>query len=484
MASVRGKQVLGKEYIQMVFSSTVFLFLFLPVVLAVYYNPIVKNRGFRNIVLLLASLFFYGWGEPVFVFLMILSIIVNWALGLMVDTMRRKEKKGGMKAGMVLSVVYNLGLMFIFKYLTFVTKNISLLLHNDSVIVNIALPIGISFFTFQLMSYVFDVYYDTAKVQKNILYVGLYVSMFPQLIAGPIVRYETVADEIENRVENRYDFAEGFGRFVIGLGKKILISNYVGKVADIAFAAEGGMSVAMAWLGAVAYTLQIYFDFSGYSDMAIGLGRMFGFHFLENFNFPYVSKSITEFWRRWHITLSTWFRDYVYIPLGGNRVSKGRNIWNIFVVWFLTGVWHGANWTFICWGLLYFVLLMFEKLTGFHKKNGWYMHIYTMFFVILGWVLFRADSITAAAGYMGNMFGIGATGLVDATFIDCIRNSAVVFAAAILFSFPVVKKVGALLDSRPAVKNVLASVCMVIVFAASLLICIKATYNPFIYLNF
>ena len=244
------------------------------------------------------------------------------------------------------------------------------------------------------------------------------------------------------------------------------------------------MSVAMAWLGAIAYTLQIYFDFSGYSDMAIGLGRMFGFHFLENFNFPYISKSITEFWRRWHITLSTWFRDYVYIPLGGNRVSKGRNIWNIFVVWFLTGVWHGANWTFIGWGLLYFVLLMFEKLTGFHKKNGWYMHVYTMFFVILGWVLFRADSITAAVRYMGNMFGIGATGLADATFVECIKNSAVVFAAAVLFSFPVVKKIGVLLENKPVVKNVLASVCMVLVFVVSLLICIKATYNPFIYLNF
>ncbi len=479
-----GWQALRKEYISMVFSSTVFLFLFLPVVIAVYYNPFVKARGFRNIVLLIASLFFYGWGEPVFVFLMILSIIVNWAFGLMVDSMRKKGSTNGMKAGMLLSVVYNLGLMFVFKYLTFVTKNIGYLFNNDSIVVNIALPIGISFFTFQLMSYVFDVYYDTANVQKNIMYVGLYVSMFPQLIAGPIVRYETVADEIENRVENKYDFAEGFGRFVVGLGKKILISNYVGKVADIAFATEGGMSVAMAWLGAIAYTLQIYFDFSGYSDMAIGLGRMFGFHFLENFNFPYISKSITEFWRRWHITLSTWFRDYVYIPLGGNRVSKGRNIWNIFVVWFLTGVWHGANWTFIGWGLLYFVLLMFEKLTGFHKKNGWYMHVYTMFFVILGWVLFRADSITAAVRYMGNMFGIGATGLADATFVECIKNSAVVFAAAVLFSFPVVKKVGVLLENKPVVKNVLASVCMVLVFVVSLLICIKATYNPFIYLNF
>ena len=468
----------------MVFSSTVFLFLFLPVVIAVYYNPFFKGRGFRNIVLLFVSLFFYGWGEPVFVFAMILSIIVNWAVGLWLDNKKNRGSRRGMKAAVAFSVVYNLGLMFIFKYLTFVTTNISYLINDDSIIVNIALPIGISFFTFQLMSYVFDVYYGTAKVQKNILYVGLYVSMFPQLIAGPIVRYETVADEIENRRENEKDFTEGFSRFVVGLGKKILISNYVGKVADIAFGTTGGMSVAMAWLGAVAYTLQIYFDFSGYSDMAIGLGRMFGFHFLENFNYPYISKSITEFWRRWHITLSTWFRDYVYIPLGGNRVSKARNILNIFVVWFLTGVWHGANWTFICWGLLYFLLLMFEKLTGFNKKQGWYMHIYTMFFVILGWVLFRADNLTAAWSYMGNMFGIGATGLVDSTFVDCIGNSAVVFAAALLLSFPVVGRVSTLLSGKPVVKNVVAAVCMVAVFVVSVLICIKATYNPFIYLNF
>ena len=468
----------------MVFSSTVFLFLFFPVVIAVYYNPFFKGRGFRNVVLLLASLFFYGWGEPVFVFAMMLSIIVNWAVGLWLDSMKSRGSRRGMKVAVVFSVVYNLGLMFVFKYLTFVTTNISYLIHNDSIVVNIALPIGISFFTFQLMSYVFDIYYGTAKVQRNILYVGLYVSMFPQLIAGPIVRYETVADEIENRRENEKDFAEGFARFVVGLGKKILISNYVGKVADIAFGTTGGMSVAMAWLGAVAYTLQIYFDFSGYSDMAIGLGRVFGFHFLENFNYPYISKSITEFWRRWHITLSTWFRDYVYIPLGGNRVSKARNIWNIFVVWFLTGVWHGANWTFICWGLLYFLLLMFEKLTGFYKKQGWYMHIYTMFFVILGWVLFRADNLTAAWNYMGNMFGVGAIGLVDSTFIDCISNSAVVFVAAVLFSFPVVGRIGALLSRKPVLKSAIACACMVAVFVVSVLICIKATYNPFIYLNF
>ena len=400
-----------------------------------------------------------------------------------------KEKiKKNKRWVLLLIILLDFGMLAIVKYTDFAIENINVLLGKFGAepfgLMNLGLPLGISFFTFQLMSYVFDVYYGTAKVQKNILYVGLYVSMFPQLIAGPIVRYETVADEIVNRVENRKDFAEGFGRFVVGLGKKILISNYVGKIADIAFATEGGMSVAMAWLGAIAYTLQIYFDFSGYSDMAIGLGRMFGFRFKENFAYPYTSLSIQEFWRRWHITLSTWFRDYVYIPLGGNRVSKGRHIWNIFVVWFLTGVWHGANWTFICWGLLYFVLLMFEKLTGFHKKNGWYMHIYTMFFVILGWVLFRADSITAAGQYIGNMFGAGATGFIDATFIDCVKNSAVIFAAAVIFSFPVVSKVGELLEKKPMFKNVLASVCMVVVFIASILICIKATYNPFIYLNF
>lgn len=469
----------------MVFSSTVFLFLFLPMVLAVYYNPFIKNRGFRNIVLLLASLFFYGWGEPVFVFVMLLSILVNWGFGLWLCSVQEKSGDRRRQKGIVaLSAVYNLGLMFVFKYLTFVTENISHLIRNDSVVIKIALPIGISFFTFQMMSYVFDIYYGNAKVQKNILYVGLYVSMFPQLIAGPIVRYETVAEEIEHRRENEKDFVEGFIRFVAGLGKKILISNYVGKVADIAFGTQGGLSVAMAWLGAVAYTLQIYFDFSGYSDMAIGLGRMFGFHFLENFNHPYVSKSITEFWRRWHITLSTWFRDYVYIPLGGNRVSKGRNIFNIFVVWFLTGVWHGANWTFILWGLLYFLLLLFEKLTGFHKRTGWYMHIYTMFFVILGWVLFRADNLRAAAVYLGNMFGIGATGLADATFTDCLANSAVVFAAALLLSLPVVSWVGTKLAKKRALRDVLVALSVAAVFAAAVLVCIKATYNPFIYLNF
>lgn len=465
----------------MVFSSTVFLFLFLPVVLALYYNPFIKKRGYRNVVLLLASLVFYGWGEPVFLFLMLLSIVLNWAFGLAID---KRDTHAGRKFWLVISVIFNVGLMFIFKYLTFVTKNIGALINDSSIVVEIALPIGISFFTFQIMSYVFDVYYGNAKVQKNLLYVGLYVSMFPQLIAGPIVRYETVAEEIDFRKENDKDFTEGFFRFVIGLGKKILISNYVGKVADIAFGMEGGLTVAMAWLGAIAYTLQIYFDFSGYSDMAIGLGRMFGFHFLENFNYPYISSTITEFWRRWHMTLQTWFRDYVYIPLGGNRVGPKRHIYNIFMVWLLTGIWHGANWTFIVWGLMYFVLLIFEKFTGIAKKKGWYMHIYTMFFVIIGWVIFRAESLTAALKYIGNMFGIGATGFADATVLEALTNAGAVFVAAIIFSMPVVSWLDKRVKLSKSVRDIVAAVAVMVVFVVSVLICIKATYNPFIYLNF
>lgn len=318
----------------MVFSSTVFLFLFLPLILIIYYNPIVKNRKFRNIFLLLVSLGFYAWGEPVFVFVMMLSIIINWFLALKID---KNEKK---KRYVILAILYNVGLLFVFKYLSFFANNMGLLFKVDKITLNIALPIGISFFTFQMLSYVLDVYFNKAKVQKNLLYVGLYVSLFPQLIAGPIVRYETIANEIETRQENTKDFCDGIYRFVYGLGKKVLISNYVGLVVDNIFVSMNitPISTATAWLGAIAYTLQIYFDFSGYSDMAIGLGKMFGFHFNENFNYPYMAKSITDFWRRWHISLSTWFRDYVYIPLGGNRVSNKRHIFNLFIVWLLTGM--------------------------------------------------------------------------------------------------------------------------------------------------
>ena len=313
----------------MVFSSTVFLFLFLPLTLCIYYNPWLKGRQFRNVFLLLSSLLFYAWGEPVFVCLMVLSIVVAYWVG---RHLRGARRKSWLAAG----VTFHVGLLFVFKYLTFVLGQLGLLVGNLESFA-IALPIGISFFTFQLLSYLFDVYYGKAEAQGNVLNLGLYIALFPQLIAGPIVRYEAIAIEIMNRRENLTDFSEGMLRFIYGLAKKVLIANYMGQLADTIFAMNGGVSVGTAWLGAVAYTLQIYFDFSGYSDMAIGLGRMFGFHFAENFNYPYIAKSATEFWRRWHISLGSWFRDYVYIPLGGNRCSKLRWVLNLFAVW------HGAN---------------------------------------------------------------------------------------------------------------------------------------------
>ncbi len=465
----------------MVFSSTVFLFLFLPLTILIYYNPIFKSRKFKNVFLLLVSLFFYAWGEPQFVFIMILSIIINWFLALKISKNNKNKK-----IYLVIAVIYNIGLLFIYKYLSFFVNNIGWLLKNDSITLNIALPIGISFFTFQMLSYVLDVYYGKAEVQKNILYVGLYISLFPQLIAGPIVRYQTVANEIENRKENFNEFCSGIYRFVYGLGKKVLISNYVGLITDNIYVnmTWGELSVATAWIGAIAYTLQIYFDFSGYSDMAIGLGRMFGFHFEENFNYPYIANSITNFWRRWHISLSTWFRDYVYIPLGGNRVSSKRHIFNLFVVWFLTGMWHGANWTFIIWGIYYFILLIIEKKTKIIEKMGVFSHIYTLFFVIIGWVIFRANDMSVLGRYLGYMFGIGANGMVDELAIDYIKMSGISILLGIVVSLPIGKFINEKVKINKNIKEIFEVIFMLIIFIMSILVCMRATYNPFIYFNF
>ena len=465
----------------MVFSSTIFLFIFLPATLLIYYNPIFTSRNFKNNFLLLASLIFYAWGEPLFVFLMILSIIVGWFAGLKIaksitPTQRRRH--------LILAVGFHVGILFIFKYLTFAASQFGLLLNQDFSFIKIALPIGISFFTFQLLSYLFDVYYRKAEAQESILRLGLYIALFPQLIAGPIVRYDNIKDQILNRAENLSSFSEGMLQFIYGLGKKLLVANYMAQIADNIFdAGSVEMSVATAWFGAVAYTLQIYFDFSGYSDMAIGLGKMFGFKFPENFNYPYISRSATEFWRRWHISLGTWFRDYVYIPLGGNRVSKQRWILNVFTVWALTGIWHGANWTFIFWGLYYFVLLIFEKFTGFADKIGRISHLYAITIVILSWVIFRSPNITFAAHYMEIMFGIGAAHLTDEVFFYYLWNSRVILFAAILLCmpiFPYVMKKLEYLNLRKTVEPVMAT-C---IFLLSLIAAISATYNPFIYFNF
>ena len=459
----------------MVFSSTTFLFLFLPVVLVVYYNPVFKSRGFRNGFLLLSSLLFYGWGEPVFVFLMILSIFITWLCGLLIG-------HGTGKKVLVAGTVYHVVILFIFKYLTFSAAQLGLLLNRDFSFIRISLPIGISFFTFQLMSYLFDIYYGKANRQKNPFYVGLYVSLFPQLIAGPIVRYEEVEQEIITRKESFADICAGMQRFIYGLGKKLLLSNYMAQIADNCFDFLPGLSVATAWLGAIAYALQIYFDFSGYSDMAIGLGRMFGFHFSENFNYPYMARSVTDFWRRWHMSLSTWFRDYVYIPLGGNRVSKRRWALNLFTVWLLTGIWHGANWTFILWGLAYYCLLILEKQTGFMEKLGRFSRPVTLVAVVLLWVVFRAADLGSAFSYLGTMFGIGAEGLLDRTFLSYVKNTATVLLLAMLGCGPWVKNLFEKLSQRGW--GWLEPIWVTAVFFLSVLQAVSSTYNPFIYFNF
>ena len=468
----------------MVFSTTTFLFLFLPAVLAVYYIPFVKKRRkLSNFILTAASILFYAWGEPVFVLIMLGSIVINWAFGLAVQKNLEKNKSKA-KLAVGLSVATDLAILFVFKYLTFILENFNLLFNKNINTLNIALPIGISFFTFQAMSYVIDVYRGKGEAQKNPLNVALYISFFPQLIAGPIVRYEAVADEIQSRRENIDDFCSGVYRFMLGLCKKVLIANNLATVADVAFG-NGELSVAMAWLGVLAYTLQIYFDFSGYSEMAIGMGRMFGFHFLENFDYPYSSRSITEFWRRWHMSLGTWFRDYVYFPLGGSRVkSKARLVFNLFVVWSLTGIWHGANWTFLLWGLLYFVLLTIEKLTGLSKKPNWFGHIYTLLFVMLGWVLFRANNLTEAFRYIGVMFGVGSSGLYDSDFLMYISNFKFYLIAGVLASFPILKKIKSCKWVNIKIYHIISAVCLTVMFIVSLSFMIKGSYNPFIYFNF
>lgn len=479
----------------MVFSSPLFLFFFLPAVLIVYYNPFFKNRTFKNTILLLASLFFYAWGEPLFVFVMIFSIFVNWIFGRGISGAYEKygdEKTAKSKAKkiLVLSLVWNVGILFVFKYFSFLLNNFRAAFSSASIPeINIALPIGISFFSFQIMSYIFDVYYRKASVQKNVFDLALYISFFPQLIAGPIVRYETVAEQICERKESPELFTEGFARFAVGLGKKCLLANYMAVIADSVFTADLNVLMsAEAWTGIIAYTLQIYFDFSGYSDMAIGLGRMFGFHFNENFNYPYAASSITDFWRRWHISLSSWFRDYVYIPMGGNRCSKPRWILNLFTVWALTGIWHGANWTFLIWGVYYFILLLIEKLTGFPKRLGIFSHVYTLLFVMFGWVLFRSENLANAALYFKAMFNFSLMSMDN----YIIANGGIMLLVALVFAFPVAavlkKKWFSLTAISEEKKNAVAltvrALCVLAVFCLSILSCIKSTYNPFIYFNF
>lgn len=488
----------------MLFSSTVFIFGFLPAVLFLYYvifKPIFKNIAFRNVLLFFASIFFYAWGEPRFVLVMLLSIAANWMFALILD---RHRDSGKARLIIIFMLIFNLGVIFVFKYLMFFMENVNLLFGTSFLIPVINLPIGISFFTFQSISYVIDVYRKDGEPQKNILNVGLYIAFFPQLVAGPIVRYQTIAQQINYRKETIAGFNYGMCRFIAGLTKKVLISNQMALIADTAFNSAPQISVLTAWLGAVAYTIQIYFDFSGYSDMAIGLGRMFGFKFDENFNYPYISKSITEFWRRWHISLGTWFRDYVYIPMGGSRVSsKIRLFLNLSTVWLLTGVWHGASWNFIVWGLYYLVFLVLEKLlykdavkaqesASYGVRALW--HVYALVIVVFGWVLFRAATLSDAVSYMGVMLGISGSPFIDETFLMYFYEKRLYLILGIVFSTNVApyaaRKLKALSEKKNAFRlfSHAADILYPVAYTAMFIVCVafllKSTYNPFIYFNF
>lgn len=473
----------------MLFSSLIFLFVFLPLVIFLYY---ISPRKLKNPILLIFSLFFYGYGEPRYLLIMLLSILINYIMGLLVDYYR--NNKLAERIIIIIAVISNLSIIGYYKYIDFTILNINRLFNTNLPLQNVIMPIGISFFTFQGLSYVLDVQRGDGKVQKNPFNVALYISLFPQLIAGPIVRYETVADQINSRKETLDDFSYGIERFILGLGKKVLIANTVGLIADQVFALEiENLSLLLSWIGIIAYTFQIYFDFSGYSDMAIGLGHMFGFKFLENFNYPYISKSITEFWRRWHISLSTWFRDYVYIPLGGNRVSKFKFFRNIFIVWFLTGLWHGAAWNFILWGLYYGCILVIEKfILGkyIEKLPRLFQHIYTMFFVVIGWLIFRTETIAFARDYLLIMLGIGNKPIVNPQAIYYLLEYRYAFIIAILTSMPIYPAIDEKLRkiSLPAINSLIQFIIKPIflmgIFFLSTMYLVNSTFNPFIYFRF
>ena len=466
----------------MVFSSTIFLCVYLPLVLLGYY--ICPKKG-KNLFLLIVSLIFYAWGEPKYVFLMIFSILVNYVFGLLMD--KHRENKKRLKLMLVISVIIDLGLLSVFKYTDFIITNINSVFGAGFDLLNIALPIGISFYTFQAMSYTIDVYRDDVRVQRNLIDFGMYITMFPQLIAGPIVRYSDVQDQLAERNVTAADFSEGIMRFVVGLGKKVLLANQMGAVWTQIYALGGDISALMAWTGAAAYTFQIYFDFSGYSDMAIGLGRMFGFKFPENFRYPYESVSITDFWRRWHITLSTWFKEYLYIPLGGNRRGLARQALNLLIVWTLTGFWHGAGWNFVMWGLYYFVILFIEKLfllKALDKLPRLFRHAYALLLIVIGWVIFASDDVSVMLPYLGSMFGAnGALGGMD-VYTLLTRAALMVICCVASTELPKRLFVTAAGKMNEKAAFTVKSVLTLALLALSVVFLIGDSYNPFLYFRF
>lgn len=460
----------------MVFSSITFLFYFLPIVLALYY--LVPNK-FKNLILLISSFIFYFYGEPKYVLLMAFSIISTYICGILVDKYRGTKTS---KLFLILEIIISIGLLIYFKYADFIIKNINLWLSQKIDLINVLLPIGISFYTFQMISYVVDIYRGEVKVQKNILKLATYVSLFPQLIAGPIVRYSTIEKQLENREYSINKFSLGVRRFVIGLGKKVLIANVIGTLVNTFLISED-KSILFYWLYAIGVMLQIYFDFSGYSDMAIGLGKMFGFDFLENFNYPYIATSITDFWRRWHISLSSWFRDYVYIPLGGNRVSKIKWIRNIMVVWILTGLWHGAEWNFIIWGIYFGILLIIEKLFLLKKTEKipkFLKVIYTLFFVMISFIIFNGNEIIEN---IKGLFGIGNISVISKESIYYLKSYFIVILIGIIGATPIMKNI-VKKEKIKKITNILEPIYLFSILLLSTSYIIDGSFNPFLYFRF
>ncbi|WP_339250381.1 MBOAT family protein [Paenibacillus sp. FSL P2-0089] len=468
----------------MVFSSLIFVFLFLPVTLLIYY---ISPMRIRNAVLLAASLIFYAWGEPVYIFLMIFSTIFDYVNGVLID--RYRHRKVIARGVLILSMMGSLGILGFFKYAGFVFDNINSLFNLHLQAADLPLPVGISFYTFQTMSYVIDIYRGKVSVQKNLISFGAYVTMFPQLVAGPIVKYEDIAGQLAKRTVTLERFGEGAELFIRGLAKKVLLANNIGLLwTSVKAVPAGELSVLSAWLGIVAFTFQIYFDFSGYSDMARGLGRMFGFEFMKNFDYPYISRSITEFWRRWHISLGAWFREYIYIPLGGNRAGKLKQLRNLAVVWFITGLWHGASWNFIIWGLYFGLFVTLEKLIllkQLQRLPVLVSHVYTLMIVIIGWVFFEFEQLPAALTFIGTMFGAGTHGFADNRALYDLSGNALLLLILTVCATPLPGKALARIRTRFARSGTIATLVIYCIFiVASTAYLVNATYNPFLYFRF
>lgn len=458
----------------MIFSSNLFLFIFLPLTLIIYH---LCNNNIRNVFLLIASLIFYAWGEPKYVFLMIISIMLNYLIGIIIEECKKVVLR---KLIITSGIVLNLGLLFYFKYYEFFIDNLNLVFNFSIPVKSIILPIGISFYTFQTLSYIVDVYRGIVKAQRSIINLGLYISLFPQLIAGPIVRYIDIEQQICSRELNIDKMYKGSIKFMLGFIKKVLIADQVAVVANLAFS-DNNLTGPMAWIGIISYTIQIYFDFSGYSDMAIGLGRLFGFEFIENFNYPYISKSIKEFWRRWHISLSTWFKDYVYIPLGGSRCSKFKAYRNLVIVFLLTGVWHGASWNFIAWGLYYAVFLVIERMwlgQVLERKSTLIARTYTLIVIMFGWILFRANDLTHSIYYIKRLFYFP-SGSLKTLILNITFEQILLIAIGIIFSFPIYNWF-----FKKTYNRIIYDITVITLFIVSILYMVGSGFSPFLYFRF